>query len=90
MTHRTPRTIGSPSIPPLPEDAGLVGRTIHFINSLPLDTSYDIRAVTADGISTGDITIVQGMADSTDPSAGYSYPVNPGDEYVVPVVVGMG
>ena len=76
--------------PPLPEDAGLVGRTIHFINSLPLDTSYDIRAVTADGISTGDITIVQGMADSTDPSAGYSYLVNPGDEYVVPVVVGMG
>ena len=74
--------------PPLPPDASLVGRTIHFVNTLPTDTSYTIRAVTADGISTGDITIVRGLKDRSDFSAGYTYLVNPGDEYVVPLVVG--
>ena len=72
--------------PPLPQDVDLVGRTIHFINALALDTSYDIRSVTAEGISTGDITIVRGLADPADLSAGHTYLVNPGDEYVVPVV----
>jgi len=70
--------------PALPKDAGLVGRTIHFTNDLPMDTSYKIRAITADGISTGDITIVRGFKDRTDFTAGYTYLVNPGDEYSVP------
>jgi len=75
--------------PPLPQDAGLVRRSIHFINGLPMDTSYEIRAVTADGISTGDITIVRGFKDRADFAAGYTYLVNPGDEYVVPMVASM-
>jgi len=74
--------------PPLPPDAGLVGQTIHFLNDLPMDTSYEIRDVTADGISTGDITIVRGFKDRADFTAGHTYLVNPGDEYVVPVCVG--
>jgi len=73
--------------PPLPQNAGLVGRTIHFLNDLPMDTSYEIRAVTAGGISTGDITIVRGFKDPADFTAGYTHLVNPGDEYVVPVCV---
>jgi len=75
--------------PPLPQDAGLVGRTIHFTNDLPMDTSYKIRAVTADGVSTGDITIVRGFKNRTDFTAGYTYLVNPGDEYMVPMITGM-
>lgn len=75
--------------PPLPQDAGLVGRTIHFTNSLPMDTSYEIRAVRADGISTGDITIVRGFKDRTDFTAGYTYLVNSGDEYVVPTIASI-
>jgi len=72
--------------PPLPQDAGLVGRAIHFTNDLPMDTSYKIRAITADGISTGDITIVRGFKDRTDFAAGHTYLVNPDDEYVVPTI----
>jgi len=72
--------------PPLPRDAGIVGRTIHFVNDLPMDTSYEIRSVTADGISTGDISIVRGFRNRTDFTAGYTHLVNPGDEYVVPIV----
>jgi hypothetical protein len=75
--------------PPLPPDAALVGRVIHFRNALHMDTSYDIRAVTSEGISTGDITIVRGLKNHTDFSAGYTYLVNPGDEYIVPVVVSL-
>ncbi len=74
--------------PPLPEGADLVGRTIHFLNDLPIDTSYEIKAVTADGISTGDITVVRGFRDRTDFTAGHTYLVNPGDEYVLPVCLG--
>ena len=75
--------------PPLPQDAGVVGRTIHFTNDLPMDTSYKIRAVTSDGISTGDITIVRGFKNRTDFTAGYTYLVNSGNEYVVPMITGM-
>ena len=74
--------------PPLPQDADLAGQTIHFLNDLPMDTSYQIRSVTPNGLTTGDITIVRGFKDRTDFKAGYTYLVNPGDEYVVPVVVG--
>jgi hypothetical protein len=76
--------------PPLPQDANLVGRTIHFVNDQPMDTSYKIVEVTADGISTGDITIVRGLVEGTDLASGYTYLVNPGDEYVLPVIVGRG
>ena len=70
--------------PPLPPDADLVGRTIHFENDLPMDTSYRIEAVTADGISTGDVTVVRGFKNPADFAAGHTYLVNPGDRYVVP------
>ncbi len=70
--------------PPLPQDADLVGQVIHFQNELPLDTSYEIEALTADGISTGDITIIRRFKDNTDFEAGYEYLVNVGDKYIVP------
>ena len=75
--------------PPLPQEAELVGQTIHFDNDLPLDTSYEIKAVTAEGISTGDITIIQGFKDKADFEAGYKYLVNVGDRYMVPCTVGL-
>ena len=75
--------------PPLPWKMDLVGRTIHFSNKLPLDTSYQIRAVTQEGISTGDITIIQGFRNSGDFTAGYKYLVNVGDKYSVPCSVGL-
>ena len=74
--------------PALPQDGALVGRTIHFVNDLPMDTSYAIRAVTADGVSTGDITTIRGFKNPGDFTAGYTSLVNPGDEYVVPMIVG--
>lgn len=64
--------------PPLPQDVGLEGRTIHFKNEVPIDTTYDIRAVTRDGVSTGDITIIWGLKDPADLAAGYKYLVNVG------------
>ena len=75
--------------PPLPQDLELVGQTIHFDNDLPPDTSYEIKAVTPDGISTGDITIINGFKDAADFSAGYRYLVNVGDPYCVPCTVGL-
>ncbi|MCK5804346.1 MAG: heparinase II/III family protein [Lentisphaeria bacterium] len=75
--------------PPLPQDASLVGSIIHFVNALPLDTSYDIRALTKDGVSTGDITIVRGLKSQTDFAAGYTYLVNPGDTYIVPTTLSL-
>ena len=75
--------------PPLSQDADLVGQTIHFDNDLPLDTSYEIKAMTPEGISTGDITIVQGFKDTSDFDAGYKYLVNVGDRYMVPCTVGL-
>jgi len=74
--------------PPLPPDADLVGQTIHFENDLPMDTSYRIEAVTVDGISTGDVTVVKGFKNPADFAAGYTYLVNPGDRYVLPTSVG--
>ena len=76
--------------PPLPRDPDLAGRTIHFMNDLPMDTSYRIAAVTKNGVSTGDITIVRGLREGTDLASGYTYLVNPGDEYVVPTIAGVG
>lgn len=76
--------------PPLPRDADLAGRTIHFLNDLPMDTSYRIAAVTSNGVSTGDITIVRGLREGTDLASGYTYLVNPGDEYVLPAITGVG
>ena len=75
---------------PLPQDAGLVGRTAHFITSGPVDTSYEIKGLTAGGISTGDITIVKGCRSDGKTSDEYTYLVNPGDEYVVPAVTATG
>lgn len=71
--------------PPLPGGESLVGTVIHFGNGLPLDTSFDVKARTDDGISTGDITIVRGFADKKDFDAGYTYLVNPGDGYSLPL-----
>ncbi len=76
--------------PPLPRDRDLAGRTIHFMNDLPMDTSYRIAAVTTGGVSTGDITIVRGLMKGTDLASGYTYLVNPGDDYVLPVIAGFG
>ncbi|MFC1596593.1 heparinase II/III family protein [Planctomycetota bacterium] len=42
----------------------------------------------ADGISTGDVTVVRGFKNPADFTAGYTYLVNPGDRYVVPTRVG--
>jgi hypothetical protein len=72
--------------PPLPCDQSLVGRTIHFMNELQMDTSYEIKAVIEDGISTGDITIVRGL---TDDGKGDTYLVNEGDRYTIPTVTGL-
>jgi len=75
--------------PGLPKDAELVGKVIHFKNDLPLDTSYDIKAVGDGWISTGDTTIVAGFNVPKDFDSGYKYLVNPGDEYVVPCLAGL-
>lgn len=74
---------------PLPADAGLAGRTIHFKSDIPWDTSYDIKAVGDGWISTGDISVVAGFKDPEDFSSDYTYLVNPGDEYVVPNSTGL-
>ena len=70
--------------PPLPQDDTLIGNVIHFRNDLPLDTSYDIKALTGDKISTGDITIIRCFKDNENFDAGYEYLANPGDSYIVP------
>lgn len=75
--------------PPLPPDAPLAGRTIHFGNDLPLDTSFEIARVTPEGISTGDITIINGFKDAADYTAGYTHVVNPGDTYTIPCEVSL-
>lgn len=75
--------------PPLPGDAALVGQTIHFQNNLPEDTSYEIKGIRGNAISTGDITLVAGFKDPKDFTAGYKYLVNVGDGYVVPCVAGL-
>jgi len=75
--------------PPLPQDAALVGQTVHFENDIPIDTTYDIKAVTPQGVSTGDITVIWGFKDRQDFAAGYKHLVNPGNRYVVPLSVGL-
>ncbi len=75
--------------PPLPQDDSLIGGTIHFDNALPMDTSYTIKGITPEGISTGDITVIRGLKDLADAAAGYTYLVNEGDTYFVPAVVCM-
>jgi hypothetical protein len=75
--------------PPLPPEAALVGQTIHFQNDLPQDTSYEIQAIQGEAVSTGDITIIAGFQNPQDFTAGYTYLVNVGDEYVVPCVAGL-
>jgi len=75
--------------PPLPQDAGLVGRAIHFRNDIPIDTTYDISALTDAGVSTGDITVVWGFREAGNFDAGYKYLVNVGDKYIVPTSLGL-
>ncbi len=74
---------------PLPRGGELVGRRIHFHNEAPIDTTYEIKAVTADGISTGEVTVIRGFQDRTDCSAGTTYLVNAGDRFVIPNHVGL-
>ncbi len=75
--------------PALPAGAALAGEVIHFRNSQPQDTSYDIKAIAGDSISTGEITLIAGFKTPKDPAAGYTYLVNAGDKYVVPTKVGL-
>jgi len=75
--------------PPLPRDVDLTGQVIHFGNKIPWDTSYTIRAVGEDSVSTGSITIVAGFQKAGDFSSGYKYLVNPGDTYTVPTIAGL-
>ena len=75
--------------PPLPQGDVLVGQRIHFDNGLPLDTTYEIKAVTPESISTGEMTIIQGFADRKDYGAGFRYLVNVGDRFVVPNHAGI-
>ena len=75
--------------PPLPQEANLVGQTIHFFNDNPIDSSYKIVEVTPVGISTGAITVIEGFKDLKDYAAGYKYLVNAGDKYIVPCMVGL-
>ena len=70
--------------PPLPTDPAVIERTIHFINDVPLDTTFDIRAISGDYLSTGDSTVVWGFKDPQNFASGYKYLVNVGDDYVVP------
>ena len=72
--------------PPLPAGAAVLGQPIHFHNTLPQDTTYDIKAISAGTISTGEITLIAGFRSQTDFAAGYTYLVNPGDKYTVPTI----
>ena len=60
------------------------------MNDLPMDTSYRIAAVTTRGASTGDITIVRALMKGAGLPSGYTYLVNPGDEYIVPSIARIG
>jgi hypothetical protein len=73
----------------LPQDDSLVGHRVHFQNDVTRDTTYEITAVTPEGISTGEMTIIHGFKDRMDFSAGFKYLVNPGDRYVIPNHVGL-
>ena len=75
--------------PPLPEDAPVVGATIHFVNDLPWDTSFVIKRVGKGWVSTGDITLVAGFQNAADLESGYRYHTNAGDAYSVPTSVAL-
>jgi oligo-alginate lyase len=75
--------------PALPKSAVLVGQVIHFKDVVPGDTSYDIKAVGEDWISTGPISLIAGFKNPRDFTAGYRYLVNVGDEYVLPTCGGL-
>ena len=75
--------------PPLPPEALVQDRPIHFHNDLPYDTSYFIRGVDGARVSTGDITLLAGFRDPQDFAAGYTYQVNPGDRYTVHCLAGL-
>lgn len=75
--------------PPLPALPALVGQTIHFGNALPQDTSYTIRALRGDAVSTGEISLIQGFRNPADFTAGYKLLVNAGDRYSLPAVAGL-
>ncbi len=75
--------------PPLPPDADVVGRRIHFHNDVPKDTTWVIEAITETGISTGEITIIWDFLDSSDYAAGFRYLVNEDDRFVIPNHFGL-
>jgi hypothetical protein len=75
--------------PGLPQPAEAAGRTIHFATQLPWDTSFEIRGAGKDWISTGGISLVCGLKSRTDARAGYTYLVNAGDEYTLPLTAAV-
>ncbi|NUQ63896.1 MAG: heparinase II/III family protein [Pirellulales bacterium] len=75
--------------PPLPPNADMVGKTVHFGNSLPWDTSFEIAASGSDWISTGEISIVSGFKIAADFQSGHKYAVNPGDPYIIPIAAAL-
>jgi len=70
----------------LPAGNSLIGRTIHFHNDLPLDTSYKIKGYGDGAVSTGDLTVVRGFKNFNDYDSGHAYLVNRGDEFTIPLV----
>jgi hypothetical protein len=75
--------------PPLPSQPDLLGRTIHFDNDVPWDTSFDIAGRGPDWVSAGEISLVRGFKVPTDFHSGYQYTINAGDRYEVPVAAGL-
>ncbi|MBI3948472.1 MAG: heparinase II/III family protein [Armatimonadetes bacterium] len=75
--------------PPLPLEVSFMGRTIHFQNDLPIDTSYHIAGVKGDAVSTGGITLIRGFQDPKDYTRGYTYITNAGDSYAVPSLAAL-
>ncbi|MBD3182141.1 hypothetical protein GF312_07610 [Candidatus Poribacteria bacterium] len=74
--------------PPLPADAEVKGKVIHFYGNQPMDTSYTIKEIGDGYISTGDITIIKGFWNPEDYTSGYKYLVKPGDDYIIPICRG--
>lgn len=55
----------------------------------PGDRLFGAKAIQGEAVSTGDLTIIAGFQNPQDFTAGYTYLVNVGDEYVVPCVAGL-
>jgi len=72
--------------PPLPAGRGLEERAIHFVGTQPQDTTYWVRGIDGDAVSTGTTSLILGFEDEKDFTAGYTYLVNPGDSYSLPCV----